>query len=252
MVSTAPLESVWHLSWSLERQFGFKDGGYRSSVNWIRLLMTQTSNQPNFFCAEFYSPFENLRNFIHGRDGYYIFKYWGKCIARGIARGIARASMGRGERIFIYLCSAQLISFNSWSNEAQVIASFNLSWLVKQVIKRSASSRKDLKIAMPVARVRVIQKCWNIKLDKTRDYWTREHVFHGTWSWKICLSWHLLSKRIASVRKSKKTCDEIWTSSNHSQINASQRKSSQVGGQTRHKSTQVKTCDDLRSRLIGP
>ena len=28
------------------------------------------------------------------------------------------------------------------------------------------------------------------------------------------------------------------------------RKSSQVGGQTRHKSTQVKACDELRSRFI--
>ena len=36
------------------------------------------------------------------------------------------------------------------------------------------------------------------------------------------------------------------------QANASHRKSSQVSGQTRHKSTQVKTCDDLRSRLIRP
>ena len=139
-----------------------------------------------------------------------------------------------------------------WSNEAQVIASFNLSWLVKRVTKRPASSRKDLRIAMPSAGARLILQCWNIKLDKTRDYWTREHVFHGNWSWKICLSWHLLSKRIASVRKFKKTCDEIWTSSNRLQVNASQRKSSQVGGQTRPKSTQVKTCDDLRSRLIRP
>ena len=167
-------------------------------------------------------------------------------------RGIARASMDRGERIFIYLCSAQLISFKPWSNEAQVIASFNLPWVVKQVIKQSASSRKDLRIAMPFARRRVILQCWNIRLDKTTDYWTREHVFHGNWSWKICLSWHLLSKHIASVRKFKKTCDKIWTSSNRSQVNASHRKSSQVSGQARHKSTQVKTCDDLRSRLIRP
>ena len=47
----------------------------------------------------------------------------------------------------------------AWSNEAQVIASFNLSWLVKRVIKRAASSRKDFKIAMSFARVRVILQC---------------------------------------------------------------------------------------------
>ena len=50
----------------------------------------------------------------------------------------------------------------------------------------------------------------------------------------------------------KNTCDEIWNSSNHSQVNASQRKPSQVGGQTKHKSTQVKSCDDLRFGLIRP
>ena len=136
------------------------------------------------------------------------------------------------------------VVFKPWSNEAQVITCFNLSWLVKRVIKRPASSRKDLKIAMPFARVRVIPQCWNIKLDKTRDYWTRNYVFHGNWSRKIGLSLHFLSKRIPSVRKFKKTCEEIWTSSNRSQVNASQRSSSQVGGQTRHKSTQVKTCDE--------
>ena len=121
---------------------------------------------------------------------------------------------------------------------------------MKLVIKRSASSRKDLRIAMPFARVRVILQCWDIKLDKTRDFWTRDYVFHWNWSRKICLSLHFLSKRIPSVDKFKKTSDENGTSSNHSQVNASQRKSSQVVGQTRHKFTQVKTCDDWRSRLI--
>ena len=33
-------------------------------------------------------------------------------------------------------------------------------------------------------------------------------------------------------------------------LNASHGKSSQVGGQTRHKQAEAKTCDDLRSRLI--
>ena len=111
--------------------------------------------------------------------------------------------------------------FKPWSNEAQVIASFNLSWLVKRVIKWFASSRKDLKTAMAFACVWVILQCWNIKLDKTRDYWTWVFVFHGKWSRKICLSLHFSSKCIVSVRKFEKSCDEIWTSSNHSQVIAS-------------------------------
>ena len=37
-----------------------------------------------------------------------------------------------------------------------------------------------------------------------------------------------------------------------SQVNASQPKSSQVGGQTRQESAQVNTWDDLRPRLIRP
>ena len=45
-----------------------------------------------------------------------------------------------------------------------------------------ASSRNDLKIAMPVARVQVIVQCCNIKIGKIRDYWTRDYVFHGNWS----------------------------------------------------------------------
>ena len=36
------------------------------------------------------------------------------------------------------------------------------------------------------------------------------------------------------------------------QVHASPRKPMQVGDQTRYKSTQVRTCDDLRSRLIRP
>ena len=122
------------------------------------------------------------------------------------------------------------------ANEAEVIATFNMSWLVKLVIKRSASSREDLKIAMPFARVRVVLQCSNIKLVKTRDYWTGDYVFHGNWSRKICLSLYFF----------------VQTYSNRSKVNASQRESSQVVGQTRHTSTQVKTCDDLRFRLIRP
>ena len=40
-----------------------------------------------------------------------------------------------------------------------LVANFKLSWLVRRVIKRSASFRKDLKIAMPFACVRVILQC---------------------------------------------------------------------------------------------
>ena len=56
------------------------------------------------------------------------------------------------------------------------------------MIKRSASSRKDLKISIPFARVWVILQCLNIKLHKTKDYWTRDYVFDENWSRKTCLT----------------------------------------------------------------
>ena len=64
---------------------------------------------------------------------------------------------------------------------------------------------------------------WNIKLDKTSDYWTRDFVFHENWSRKVCLSLPVFfcpneSQVFASL---KKNCDEIWTNSNHSQVIAS-------------------------------
>ena len=49
---------------------------------------------------------------------------------------------------------------------------------MKLTIKRYASSRNGLKTAMPVARVSCVHagilQCRNIKLDKTKDYWTRQ------------------------------------------------------------------------------
>ena len=126
---------------------------------------------------------------------------------------------------------------------------------MKQVIKRSASSRKDLRIAIPFARVRVILQCWNIKLDKTRDYWTREHVFHGNWSWKICLSWHLLSKRIASVRKFKKLPMKFEPAQivrKSTQANASHRKLVVKRGTSRHKLKLAMTCVLVWSGLKAP
>ena len=127
---------------------------------------------------------------------------------------------------FLYTLYTKL---KPWSKEAQVIANFNMSWLVKLVIKRSASSREDLKIVMPFARVRVILQCWNIKLVKTRDYWTGDYVFHGNWSRKICLSLYFLSKRTVIVRKS-------------TQANASHCKLLVKRGTSRHKLKLAMTC----------
>ena len=49
---------------------------------------------------------------------------------------------------------------------------------MKLTIKRYASSRNGLKTSMPVARVGCVHagilQCRNIKLDKTKDYWTRQ------------------------------------------------------------------------------
>ena len=97
---------------------------------------------------------------------------------------------------------------------------------------------------------------------RSRKAWINIAVRLHIMAWRLWFPWKLatksllelafLFKRIASVRKFIKTCDEIWTSSNRSQVNASPRKPMQVGDQTRHKSTQVKTCDNLRSRLIRP
>ena len=41
---------------------------------------------------------------------------------------------------------------------------------------------------MPFARVWVILQCLNIKLHKTKDYWTRDYVFDENWSRKTCLT----------------------------------------------------------------
>ena len=114
-----------------------------------------------------------------------------------------------------------------------------VNFVSKALIKRSASSRKNLKIAMPFARVRVILQCWNIKLE---DYWTGDYVFHGNWSRKVL---YVLFKRISSVRKFKKTCDQIWTSSNQrkpTQANASHRKLVVKRGTSRHKLKLAMTC----------
>ena len=67
----------------------------------------------------------------------------------------------------------------------------------------------------------------------------------GNWRRKIFLSLHFRTnvlQAFASLKKLAMKFEPVQIV----------RKSSQVGDQTRHKSTQVKTCDGLRSRLIRP
>ena len=84
--------------------------------------------------------------------------------------------------------------------------------------------------------------------------------------WGLRFPWKLVPKNLLKLtffvqtyRKSSQVKKKLAMKFEPAQIirkstqaNASHRKSSQVSGQTRHKSTQVKTCDDLRSRLIRP
>ena len=127
-------------------------------------------------------------------------------------------------------------------------ASHRKFWLVMACEANDQTIRKFLRrFAMPFARVRVILQCYNIKIYKTRDYWTRDYVFHGNWSPKIIL--FKLAFFVQSYRKCLKSLKKLGMTFEPAQI---VRKSSQVVGQTRHKSTQVKTCDDFRSRLIRP